>query len=97
MKFNEHQVKLWANMLYLIDKYRRGELYYSDLVYELEGCLDAGEFQDMELIGQWYEYWTPLEILSASKGDNVTIEDVNCRLMAMEIFIKGRCPFQKEE
>lgn len=86
-------------MLKSIERYRKGELNYSDLIYGLEGSLDAGEYQDKGLIGQWYDYWTPLEILSATKGDSTTIEDVNKYLSEMEMFLKSRYNFhfQKDE
>lgn len=36
MEFNEFQKRLWANMLKLMESYRKGELCYSDFVYGLE-------------------------------------------------------------
>ena len=39
------------------------------------------------MVEQWYSYWTPLEIWSATKGNNVTIEDVNQNLSDMELFL----------
>lgn len=99
MKFNELQKRLWANMLKSTESYRKGELCYSELVYGLEGSLDAGEYQDKELIEQWYNFWTPLEILSVTKGDSTTIKDVDKYLSEMEMFLKSKLDirFQEEE
>jgi hypothetical protein len=97
MEFNELQKRLWANMLHSTESYRKGELCYSDFVYGLEGALDAGGFQDKELIEQWYNYWTPLEILSATKGDSSTIEDVGKYLLEMEMFLKRKSDFRFQE
>lgn len=90
MEFNELQKRLWANMLKSTESYRKGELRYSELVYGLEGSLDAGEYQDEELIEQWYNFWTPLEILSATKGDSTTIEDADKYLLEMEMSLKSK-------
>ena len=61
MEFNDLQKKLWAKMLRSIESYRKGNLLYSEFIYGLEGCLDAGEFHDENLVLQWYKHWTPLE------------------------------------
>lgn len=90
MKFNKLQSKLWAKMLELISIYRKGDLQYSDFVYELEGCLDAGNYQDNELVGSWYDHWTPLEILCATKGDSTTFKDADKYLTEMEIFLNRK-------
>jgi hypothetical protein len=97
MEFNELQTKFWAEMLQSITRYRMGDLSYSDFVYGLEGCMDAGEYQDKELIGQWYNHWTPLEILSATKGDSATLEDATKDLSEMEMFLKSVSNFQEDE
>ena len=75
-------------MLNSIEGFRKGELQYYDFVGELEGALDAGEFQDKELVNKWYDYWTPLEILRAQKGNNVSIKEVEEYLSEMESFLK---------
>ena len=87
MLFNKYQSKLLQSMLDSIEAYRKGELPYYDLVYSLEGTLDAGEFKNEKMVEQWYSYWTPLEIWSATKVNNVTIEDVNQNLSDMELFL----------
>lgn len=88
MLFNEYQSKLWCRMLSFIRAFYNGELSYCDLVYSLEGALDAGEFENKRMIEQWYGYWTPLENWSAIKGNSVTVEDVNQNLSDMESFLE---------
>lgn len=88
MLFNEYQYKLWCKMLSFIRAFHNGELSYWDLVYSLEGALNAGEFKNEGIIEEWYDYWTPLENWSAIKGNNVTVEDVKQNLSDMESFFK---------
>lgn len=90
MQFNEHQSRLWNSMIQSIEDFRKGKLQYYDFVGELEGALDAGEFQDKNLVEQWYDIWTPLESLRAQKGNNVTIEEANKYLSDMEMFLRSR-------
>lgn len=90
MQFNEHQLRLWNSMIQSIEDFRKGKLQYYDFVGELEGALDAGEFQDMNLVEQWYDFWTPLESLRAQKGNNVTIKETNKYLSDMESFLRSR-------
>ena len=97
MKFNALQKRLWIDMLKSIESYRKGELCYSDFIYGLEGSLDAGEYQDKEIIEQWYNFWTPLEILSATKGDSTTTEDADKYLSEMEMFLKSKSDFGFQE
>ncbi len=87
--FNEHQSRLWRRMLKFIEDFREGKMQYFNLVYELEGALDAGEFKDKELIEKWYDFWMPFEILYATKGNSVTLEDVRQDLLDMESFLKS--------
>jgi hypothetical protein len=60
----------------------------------LEGALDAGEFQNKDLVEQWYDLWTPLEILGALKGNSVSVEDADEYLSAMESFLRS-IPIEK--
>ncbi len=69
--FNDHQYRLWRGMLQTILDYRAGKIRYSEMVGNLEGALDAGEFQDMNLRGRWYDLWTPLEIARATGATNL--------------------------
>ena len=90
MCFNEHQTRLWRNMISLIEDFRKGKIQYSNVVYGLEGALNAGDFKDEILIKRWYDFWTPLEILFATKGDSTSIEDADKYLSAMKVFLKNR-------
>jgi hypothetical protein len=69
---NEHQRRLWRSMISLIQSYLNGKTddFYG-IVGELEGALDASEIKDVELINQWYDFWTPLEIRRAVEGNKV--------------------------
>ncbi len=89
MQFNEHQLRLWGSMLKSIASFREGKIQHYDFVGALEGALDAGGFQDKRLIEQWYDYWTPLEILRAQKGNKTTIEDANKYISDMESFLRS--------
>lgn len=79
-------------MVDAIEDFHNGKIQFYDLVYILEGALDAGEFSDKHLVQQWYDYWTPLEILAATKGDKVTMKDVGKHVFAMESFLKNFIP-----
>jgi hypothetical protein len=87
MILNEHQWRLVNNMVESIRSFREGQLQFYNLIGNLEGALDAGDFSDSEMIKEWYELWTPLEILRAQKGNNVTVEDVDRYLSDMIIFL----------
>ncbi len=84
---NEHQKRLWKQMINLIDQYRKGQVKYSNFVGELEGALDAGEFKDNEMINKWYDLWTSLEIMNALKGNEVRLEEVSNDIDEMESFL----------
>ena len=89
MKFNDLQSRLWNRMLELIDDYHRKKISFSDLIYGLEGSLDAGEFRnDENIVRQWYDCWTPLEILYATKNSRVTDQDAEEYLDAMQKFLQ---------
>jgi hypothetical protein len=90
MKFNEHQKSLWHKMINLIEDFRKSKIQYTNLVYGLEGALYAGEFKDKIIVDQWYEFWTPLEIFSATKSNNTTILDIDEDLSKMEVFLKNK-------
>ena len=89
MIFNEFQEKILSQMTSDIQNFRNGELSYFDLVYNLEGSLDTGEFKDENFTYQWYDFWTPLEILYATKGNNVTFQEADIYLKNMESFLKS--------
>jgi hypothetical protein len=87
--FNEHQKRLWRGMLQSIADFRQEKLTYFDFVGALEGALYAGEFKDRDLIEKWYGFWTPLEIELALKGNDVTREDVEDVLPAMQQYLES--------
>jgi hypothetical protein len=88
MIFDEHQSRLWKNMIESIKKFRVGDMLYSDLVGELQGALDSGDYQDKELVLKWYNLWSPLEILNAKYGNGVLIEDAEKCLFEMQVFLE---------
>jgi len=87
MPFNEHQLRLLIEMIEAIGFFRKGQLQFSDLVRGLEGALDAGEFKNEEITRQWYDLWTPLETLCATKGNSVNPTDAAKYLFDMESFL----------
>jgi hypothetical protein len=74
-------------MIESIRTFRKGQLQFYNLVDNLEGALDAADFSNNEIVKEWYELWTPLEILRAQKGNNVTIEEADRCLSDMVIFL----------
>jgi hypothetical protein len=90
MQLSEHQKRLWCNMISAIEDFRKGKIQYTTLVYGLESSLDAGEFSCQTIVGEWYDQWTPLEILSAIHGDEITIDDADKYLLAMDIFLRSK-------
>ncbi|MGJ1421053.1 hypothetical protein ACR79T_15640 [Sphingobacterium spiritivorum] len=97
MQFSKHQSRLWRKMIGSIADFRSGKITFFDLVSELEGALYAGEFKDEDLIKKWYDFWTPLEILNATKGNSVTLEDADKYLLQMELFLERKCFFNKHD
>lgn len=76
-------------MLESINDYRQNRITFSNLVDSLENSLVAGDFpEDENLLIQWYDYWTPLEILNATKGDDVSIQEVDMYLSALQEFLE---------
>jgi hypothetical protein len=90
MKINEHQQKLWRKMINLIMDYLNGETddFYG-VVGKLEGALDASEIQDIALINQWYDLWTPLEIRRSIEGNNINKEEALKELTKMKNFLES--------
>lgn len=74
-------------MLDMIESYRNGVISFPRLVGELQGALDAGEFQDAALVERFYDFWQPLEITNAVKGQNATHEEVARDVEAMQNFL----------
>lgn len=87
---NEHQNRLWRGMLENIADFRSGRLSYSDFVGKLEGALDAGEIKNKQIIEEWYDHWTPLEIERATKGNTVERASVETYIQSLERFIRAK-------
>ena len=88
MKMNEHQHKLWENMIGLIDSYLNDENQdFYTIVGKLEGALDASEIKDCNLINQWYDFWTTLETRRAVEGRQPNREKTVEELKAMKSFL----------
>lgn len=87
MPFNDHQKRLWQAMIDSIHDYRAGNLLLSQLIGYLEGSLDAGSYESAQIVAQWYDYWTPLEILFATKGDATNVEETLQYLDCMERYL----------
>jgi hypothetical protein len=86
VEMNEHQHRLWLRMLKMIERYQEGAISLPQLVGELQGALDAGEFRDVELVDRFYDFWQPLEITNAVRG-NATYEEVAKDVEAMQNFL----------
>ena len=88
MKMNEHQQRLWKNMIDLIESYLNNETQdFYGIVGKLEGALDASEIKDTDLINQWYDFWTPLETRRAVEGKEVNKAKAVQELAAMKAFL----------
>lgn len=88
---NDHQIRLWHNMINLIESYLNGNTYdFYGLVGKLEGALDASEIKDISLINQWYNFWTPLETRRAIEGNNVNKIKAVEELKIMKSFLLSK-------
>ena len=74
-------------MLGMVESYRTGAISLPQLVGELQGALDAGEFEDEALVEQFYDLWQPLEITNAVKGKDATYKEVARDAEAMQNFL----------
>lgn len=66
---NELQMRLWHRMIQLVQDYEVGRISFDTLVKDLEGALDAGDFEDDDLRKRWYSAWQRLEIMRATESD----------------------------
>jgi hypothetical protein len=87
---NDHQRRVWKNMISSIDAYRSSRTGFYKMVGDLEGGLDAGEFRDKQLIRDFYDVWEDLEIARALDGDAVRYAEVDDPLDAMEQFLRDK-------
>ena len=84
---DEHQHRLWLRMLKTIERYREAAISLPQLVGELEGAFDAGEFRNAALAERFYDLWQPLEITNAVKGNTVTYQEIVRDVEAMQNFL----------
>lgn len=93
---NEHQHRLWIGMIELIDSYLndQNQDFYL-IVGKLEGVLDASEIKDNNLIYQWYDFWTPLEIRRAIEGNQPNRDKAIKELNAMRSFLLKHLYFEQ--
>ena len=99
-KFNEYQQRLWKNMVSLIDSYLKDNITFSELVSNLHGSIQVGEFKDQELVKKWYEYWGALEIHNAVAIDKNIIpkkDDVINDVENLRKFLVEQLETQKKE
>jgi hypothetical protein len=88
MGMNKHQHRLWESMIVMIDGYINNESQdFYGIVGKLEGSLDASEIKDNNLINQWYDFWTPLEIRRAVEGKYPNRSKAIEELKAMKSFL----------
>jgi len=59
-------------MIKLIDEFFQNKVTFNYLVPSLEGLLDNSEFKDKDIPKEWYDFWTPLEIINAETEINVS-------------------------
>ena len=86
---NDHQRRLWKNMIDLIDRYLNNETQdFYGIVGKLEGALDASEIKDMALINQWYDFWIPLETRRAVEDKHVNRAKATEELTMMKEFLE---------
>lgn len=84
----ERQYQLWKNMIDTIDSYVNNK--NQDFLYtldQLEGEFDASEIKDNNIVRQWYDFWTPLEILEAKEGNEVNKNKALQYLSPMKDFL----------
>jgi hypothetical protein len=83
------QKRLLRRMKMSVEKFRSGTLSYANLVGDLEGSLDAGEFTDRAFVDAWYDHWMPLEICNAKNknGDVVTLSECIACVSQFERFL----------
>jgi hypothetical protein len=86
---NDHQRRIWLTMLQRIDAFMAGELGLLQLVNDLQGLLDAGEFDDRDMIDRWYELWTPLETRIAVGGSPPPSAQIVAEVEAMKAFLES--------
>jgi hypothetical protein len=89
-EMNDHQKRIWKRMISSLDAYRSSRTGFYKMVGDLEGSLDAGEFNDPGLSREFYDVWGDLEVARAIDGDNVRYAEVDDKLDAMERFLRDK-------
>src|SRR5258706_300727 len=51
-------------------------------------AVEAAELQESDLVRQWYQVWTPLEITRSVRGSDVRYDDVAREIDALRGFIQ---------
>ena len=93
MKFNEHQLSLWKSMIKLIDEYSENKVTFNYLVPSLEGLLDNSEIKDKDIINEWYDFWTPLEMINAETEMSVSDKEKEKATREMKKFLLRKLIF----
>ena len=93
---NEMQARLWQRMLIAVDSYDSGSVCFSELVAELEGEIDAGDF-GADLVREFYRYWGPLETRNAMRAGRVPRVSAQADVAAMRRFLEEHRPVGDSE
>lgn len=82
-------------MIKLIDEYFENKVTFSYLVPSLEGLLDSSEIKDKEVVKEWYDFWTPLEIINAETEISVSKEEKEKTAQEMKKYLLRRLETQQ--
>lgn len=89
--FNQQQHRLWKSMIDSIKLFMDNKISFQKLVSDLHGAMQAGDFNDTELIKKWYELWGRLEIhnaVSLDSGNLLTKEEVLNDVILLKDFLQ---------
>ncbi len=82
-----HQQRLWHDMLRAIDLYRADRITLDELVGQLHGAMQAGDFDDDALIKTWHERWGALEEWRATDRAQRVSQPIDREVDAMHRFL----------
>jgi hypothetical protein len=88
MKLTDQQITHLKSMRNLLDEYLNDKINFSYLVNSLEGILDVADISDKNLINNWYEHWTPLEIINAETEFVVEDKEKKKNVTRMKKFLE---------
>ena len=74
-------------MMTAIETYQAGTLGFDELVGELHGAIEAGDFRDADLVHDLYERWGPLEEWRATPEERRVAERIDSHVKAMQAFL----------